>query len=92
VLHDGHLYLLQFHAGNLEPAVGAKWHDLMCYSKAFHGLEVEDVSGFDLGLMLCLLLIGRKMKRKKKEYLKGAFIPGPELAVLRGIFTAFRCN
>jgi hypothetical protein len=46
----------------------------MCYSKAFHGLEVEDVSGFDLGLMLCLLLIGRKMKRKKRVP-EGGFYP-----------------
>jgi hypothetical protein len=45
--------------------------------------------------MLCLLLVGRRKKRKEK--LPGAFFPGPEaghtlLAVLGRIFVAVRCN
>jgi hypothetical protein len=65
--------------------------------EAFHGLGVQDVSGFDCDLCY-LLLVGRRKKiLKKKENLPGAFFPGLEgrhtlLAVLGGIFTAVRYN
>jgi hypothetical protein len=46
MVHDTCLYLLQFQAG-LKPAVREKWGHSAGHRVAFHGLSVQDVTGFD---------------------------------------------
>jgi hypothetical protein len=36
-----------FMQADVEPAVGEKWHCSLWHRAAFHGLEVQDVAGFD---------------------------------------------
>jgi hypothetical protein len=91
---DAYLFILQIHISSL----GASWRGEMqplfsvwCgVGSAFHGLGVQNVAEFDSGLMLCLLLVGKRKKRKegrkegrkeegrkkKKEMAGGLFFQG----------------
>jgi hypothetical protein len=47
--------------------------------------------------MFCLLLVGRRKKKREREKQQRTFFTGPKarhtlLAVLGGIFVAVRCN
>jgi hypothetical protein len=52
---------------HLESAVGEKWgHSVRC-REAFHGLGVQDVTGFDSVCSLSSACWENEMKRKKKK-------------------------